>query len=771
MKKKSSQNNPKISIIVPVYNAEKYLDRCLTALINQTFKEIEILCINDGSTDGSLEILNRYQQLDSRVRVFSQKNSGPAKARNVGLKNMRGKYLMFCDADDWYEKIMCEEMYQTICKQNTSLIMCDCKIWDFGFQHKRDNGTINYHHLKFNGFKYLSTQVKLDINVLLWNKIFRTDIVKRYNILFPEGYECDDNSFCHQYLCASETCFTLNQELYNYVLYENSIMGRWFNKKSSKNKLDRIFTTRYTIGQIKKNNLLNSNLNFILRRLQMDVSFLWPYLTFKEKYRAICLWKDILSDIPKAKDYCSLFRRMYVRPTFWAVLKVSYGLLKFYEIPFKFGFITLKRNKTSCSFALWNFKIYEKSKNSTGERVSVFGVAFFRKLNIASQSNKKELYKIMQENNKSNIMLMHQQLTNKPRPYVVLFDCLYDKDAEAIDAFSLFQELKHRGIQCIYFLLKDNKLYKTLNLYQHPQIDIITLQSSSELLSFYQVELAKATHIITSFGLQLTPYENKILHDLPYCEYIFIDHGIIYLKEWVCKMYSPQFFNKILVASPFTKHIYKQQKIWQDTDMICCDMPRWKALQREPHRSKTIFIFFTWRKSFEFSQENFNKYQERIIDFLYDEKWNTWLKNQKITVKLGVHHSLLFNKRILRLSDRIDIVPCSEISKAIRQADLLITDYSSIFIDFMRLNIPIIFYLFDSDVDYSDDLDNQTAQQAKEKLMKIYNACYEKEQVFDKVQFYYNNNFKLEDSKKKINETFFWKDSPNLCEYITRGEN
>lgn len=89
-----------ISIILPVYNAEKYLNKCLNALINQTFSDIEILCINDGSSDSSLSILEKFAHNDKRIRIFSVPNQGPTTARNIGLQNSTGKYLMFCDSDD-----------------------------------------------------------------------------------------------------------------------------------------------------------------------------------------------------------------------------------------------------------------------------------------------------------------------------------------------------------------------------------------------------------------------------------------------------------------------------------------------------------------------------------------------------------------------------------------------------------------------------------------------------------------------------------------------
>ena len=123
MKKRS-----KVSIIVPVYNVEKYLRPCLQSLISQTLKDIEIICINDGSKDGSLEILEEFQKKDKRVKVFSQKNQGRSVARNVGLKKVSSRYVMFCDADDRYVSTACEDMLNEIEKNKVDLVVCGVKM-------------------------------------------------------------------------------------------------------------------------------------------------------------------------------------------------------------------------------------------------------------------------------------------------------------------------------------------------------------------------------------------------------------------------------------------------------------------------------------------------------------------------------------------------------------------------------------------------------------------------------------------------------------------
>ena len=105
---------PKVSVIVPVYNTEKYLPQCLDSIINQTFTDFECICINDGSTDNSLSILEEYAKKDSRIRIISQKNAGLSNVKNVGIKNATGIYITFIDSDDFVSLDYIEKLFKCI---------------------------------------------------------------------------------------------------------------------------------------------------------------------------------------------------------------------------------------------------------------------------------------------------------------------------------------------------------------------------------------------------------------------------------------------------------------------------------------------------------------------------------------------------------------------------------------------------------------------------------------------------------------------------------
>ena len=141
----------KVSIIVPVYNVARYLGECLDSIINQTLDDIEIICINDGSTDNSLEILEEYAKKDSRIWIFTIENSGLSLARNYGIKHANGKYVGFVDSDDYINETMFEKLYNS-CEQN-DLDLAICKISLFDDKTGEVNNNLSYYNLGiFKGF-------------------------------------------------------------------------------------------------------------------------------------------------------------------------------------------------------------------------------------------------------------------------------------------------------------------------------------------------------------------------------------------------------------------------------------------------------------------------------------------------------------------------------------------------------------------------------------------------------------------------------------------
>ena len=175
----------KVSIVLPIYNVEKYLPKCLNSLINQTLKDIEIICVNDESMDNSLQILEMYAQNDDRIKIINQPNSGPGVARNNGIHVANGEYIAFCDPDDWIDENAYEYLYNTAKANKADVVEYDVAV------HEEKNGKIK---IKNNLYDTNIVNIKEKPQLLFrgilasWNKLCLTKLIKENNILFSEGY-------------------------------------------------------------------------------------------------------------------------------------------------------------------------------------------------------------------------------------------------------------------------------------------------------------------------------------------------------------------------------------------------------------------------------------------------------------------------------------------------------------------------------------------------------------------------------------------------------
>lgn len=203
-----------ISIIVPIYNAEKYLNKCVDSLINQTKKELEIILINDGSTDKSAEIIEKYQ--DNRIKYYKNKNQGIGKTRNFGIRKATGKYIMFCDSDDYYELNMCELMYEKMEKENLDLVICD-------FYKEYENEIVEEKLPSFSNTNLKETASLIrTINLAPWNKIYRKEIITTNNIYFEEKLKYEDTPFVAKALAVSKKVGKIDECLNHYIIHQNS---------------------------------------------------------------------------------------------------------------------------------------------------------------------------------------------------------------------------------------------------------------------------------------------------------------------------------------------------------------------------------------------------------------------------------------------------------------------------------------------------------------------------------------------------------------------
>ena len=262
---------PSISHIVPIWNTEKYLHRCLTSLVEQTKKDIEIVCVNDGSPDNSLEIMNEFAAKDSRIKVVNQKNQGVAVARNVGLKNATSKYIMWCDSDDEYAPDMCEKMFNAIETQKVDMVVCAINVINDKVDSKLAGGVEEYVKLKFSGKQSVNWNLIVHTDVSLPSKIMKKSLIDKYNMHFPDGLHFEDAYFFDQYFTASKNAYYMDEKLYHYHRNNDSIMSRSFKKTSI--SLDYMQIIPKTYEYLKKNNLFDKYNDFFWHRFIQYYAF------------------------------------------------------------------------------------------------------------------------------------------------------------------------------------------------------------------------------------------------------------------------------------------------------------------------------------------------------------------------------------------------------------------------------------------------------------------------------------------------------------------
>lgn len=225
----------KISVIIPVYNTAKYIDECLDSVLNQSFTDFEIICVDDGSSDSSLLVLENYQSKDNRIKIISQEHMGVAVARNTALKQASGEYILFMDSDDFLEKDCLYNIYNLSKSNSLDLLMFKLINFDENIFKKVKS---RYFDMKFlkkavgdNVFNWRDIEHRLfDISVTAPGKLFKRDLIE--NIDFPEGLIFEDNVFFIKSFLNAKRVMFLDEYCYVRRLRSDSIINSYYSRFS-----------------------------------------------------------------------------------------------------------------------------------------------------------------------------------------------------------------------------------------------------------------------------------------------------------------------------------------------------------------------------------------------------------------------------------------------------------------------------------------------------------------------------------------------------------
>ena len=289
-------NNIKISIIVPVYNTEKYLKRCLDSIINQDFKDIEIIIVNDCSPDNSLSIIKEYIKQDNRIILINkEKNEGLSEARNSGIKIASGEYILHIDSDDWVEQHYFKDMYNKAMEEKADIVISD-------FYKDFDNGQIFY--MKDQG-EYIEKNIEILKNIFLfkaypsvWNKLIRTELYKENNISHPKRISIGEDLYASPKLIFfSKKTIKHNKAYYHYIQNFKSMI-----KERPKN-LDKVKNIYFVVKDL-ENFFISKNIILPINELKINHLSIW---LLKSKYDL----KD-LDYLCILNEYIRLFKKVNI---------------------------------------------------------------------------------------------------------------------------------------------------------------------------------------------------------------------------------------------------------------------------------------------------------------------------------------------------------------------------------------------------------------------------------------------------------------------------
>lgn len=302
-----------VSVIVPIYNVEKYIEKCIVSIINQTYKNIEIILVDDGSPDNCLEICEFWKNKDNRIKIIRKENGGLSDARNYGLEYSKGSYIVFVDSDDYVEKNFIEIMYNEIKNNDADLAICnyylnyiDKQIQNTYYNNKFAISSNDKYNYLYNGYN--------KVTIVAWNKMYKRDIFK--NIRYPKGKLHEDEFIiCDILKATNKIVYILNPPLYHYIQRDDSIMAK-FNVKRFDiiEALDKRISFFEEIND--KRNLEITKYNQFFRLLGLLTRL---YANDKKKFNEICKEKKYLiklvmlgKDIKKYKLKLQEIIRVYL---------------------------------------------------------------------------------------------------------------------------------------------------------------------------------------------------------------------------------------------------------------------------------------------------------------------------------------------------------------------------------------------------------------------------------------------------------------------------
>lgn len=724
---------PKISFIVPAYNQEQYLSRCIESLRWQTLDEIEIICVNDGSTDRTGVILKEYAVRDGRISILEKQNSGVSDSRNRGLAMARGEYVAFVDGDDWVAPDYAEKVHSAAQRFNADLVSSDFRCIDYLSGRQLDHWWTWDNQVRRFGLRLDEPQSFADMPYLRiygssWQWLFRRRFLADNRLTFPGGMRLsEDLLFMAEVFTVADKFVIVPNALYFY---------RRGNPSSAISRLS--FTSKATAAgpEDARVETIRRLSAFIVngrgaecpveRRAKLFLRLFGDMLLFAEKGResAIALGEE-MSKMPSA------------------VISVAQAIDKGKWERFLKVLQQAEKARTFSSPAEW----------------------------AASWMPKNAVEKI------EKIRKLRQLQPNKDKIIVISFlsqeSC---SDCECIDSWTFFRYLQDHNVPSCYVTSAGNTFYAREIKGKGHAKDVIALSGGGladcELIDKCRDVLVRARAIVMEdialpFGVI---FHFREWNDLAL---VLLQHGVIFTFNKSLQQHLPR-FNYINVtgereADCIRKMIQPIEYSETVPSFIYAGLPRFDLLSnasqlqkgRGPH---TVLFMPTWRHSFKTELALVRSmYFNRIIAFLRSQKVAR-LREQGVRIVYAPHHAIgeLLNGK---LDVPVEVCQGSEVSRWIREADCLLTDFSSVTFDFLFQDKPVIFWAIDNE-DRTLSLDDQEkVLQGRHAVEEIGKCAKTVDAVIDLVEDCMRRDFLADEGQKRYAAGIF-KYRSGICRHL-----
>ena len=693
--------SPLVSFIVPVYNAEKYIAVALETLRRQTLSDFEVICIDDGSIDDSGKILDLYAKFDPRIKVWHIENSGVSHARNLGLENARGRYVMFFDGDDRLHPRTAARTLLMAARDDLDTVMFDYRCFAYDSLKPIDHYWRLANHISKFPQNRVFAPVELDqlpIYGSSWTYLWRRAFLEGIDARFPGMKLGEDLVWVLSVLSKVRKMRVLNAPLYEYR---------------------------------------RGNPTSAVSRLQSNADDA-PTLALKGLV-------DVLSQTRDVKHKETLLKRMISDILFYGekMPKVSKWLSQ--EGFDAFGGVEyLKRVCPEQAE-----RIEGLSKRDTAE--SIIDIEYF----IKQTPNK--VQKIMRN--------AIQLRTNTVKDTIIVCGQLNSTVNEPIDSWTFFRWLQDNGIPSRYVVWEKHTMLNRMRADNGLKDVVLLSGNGVDNFEFIEKcqDLLPRLKAVVMENTALNPWIWRYFHMLDECSYVFMQHGPTFWKMASKHIGSFAVANYVNVASEaekefLEKHVPAHWETGRKPRYLIAGLPRWDLLKDESssEREKVIFYMPTWRAAFNSGMDAISKsaYFSGVRNLVSEANLKR-LKKKGLRLVMAAHHHLVNHVKNLDFDLPIELVPQSEISYWIRHASLCITDYSSVSFDFLFLNKPCIFWTPDRYDGLLKGDDYSEVIFAGYQGRNMFNRVDSVEDVMAMAEKYADADFVLEPEKRAVSDRYF----------------